>query len=70
MPSVYHAWPIITVSDITSTHCTVGGPALASWASRPNLATCANRAVLWPTTHTAGRHLLSVIQAATNTDHL
>ena len=43
---------------------------LALWAPGSNLAVHMNRAIDDRPAHTAGGHLLSVIQAATNTEHL
>jgi len=37
---------------------------------RSNLAACVHRATDDRLAHAAGRHLLSVVQAATNTEHL
>ena len=41
---------------------------LVSWAQWPNLAARVNRASNDQPAHTAGRHLFSVVQAATNTE--
>jgi len=43
---------------------------LTPWASGSNLASHVNRAINDRPEHTAGRHLLSVVQAATNTERL
>jgi len=40
------------------------------WAPGCNLAARMNRAINDQPEHTAGRHLLSVVQAATNTERL
>jgi len=58
---------------MASTHCMMGGPALAClvpWAPGPNLAEHANRAINGLSIVQQDHHLLSVIQAATNTEHL
>jgi len=60
---IYPARPITTVSLVANTYCMMDG--LNSWS---NLAVRGNRAIDgWPA-HTAGGHLLSVVQAATNTE--
>jgi len=43
---------------------------LAQWAPRSNLAVRVNRAIDDRPEHTAEGHLLSVVQAATNTERL
>ena len=43
---------------------------LALLAQGSNLAACVNRAINDRPKHTAGHHLLSVVQAATNTKRL
>ena len=43
---------------------------LAQWFPGSTLAACVNRAINDRPAHTAGRHLLSVVQAATNSKRL
>ena len=43
---------------------------LAPWAPYPNLMAPANRAINSLQTHATERHVLSAVQAATNTDRL
>ena len=43
---------------------------LAPWAPGSNLGVRVNRAIDERPAHTAGGHLLSLVQAATNTEHL
>ena len=68
---IYPARPITTVSLATNTYCMMDGHAhLVPWAPGSNLAVRVNRAIDdWPA-HTAGGHLLSVVQAPTNTERL
>jgi len=70
---IYPARPISTVSLATNTYCMMDGLAhahLTPWASGSNLAVRVNRDIDdWPA-HTAGDHLLSVVQTATNTESL
>jgi len=71
---IYHAWPITTVSLTANTYCMMDGHSSSAprTVSAPgsNLAVLVNRAIDdWPA-HTAGGHLLSVVQAATNTERL
>ena len=70
---IYPAWPITTVSLAVDTYCMMDG--LSSCAPRTvgpgsNLAAQVNRAINDRPLHRAERHLLSVVQAATNTDRL
>jgi len=67
------ARPITTVSLTTNTYCMMDGH--SSCAPRTvgpgsNLAVRVNRAIDDRPAHTAGGHLLSVVQAATNTERL
>ena len=57
-----------TVSLATNAYCT--HVHLAPWAPGSNLAVRVNRAIDDRPAHTAGGHLLSVVQAATTTEHL
>ena len=60
----YPARPITTVSLADNTSCMMDGH-LAQWAPGSDLVVRVNRA-----RHTTGGHLLSVVQAVTNTEHL
>jgi len=65
---IYPARPITTVSLASNTYCmTDGHSSCAPHTVGPNLAVCVNRAIDDRPAHTAGGHLLSVVQAATNT---
>jgi len=65
-----------TVSLATNTHrptawwTALAYAHLAPWAPGSNLAVRVNRAIDDRSAHTAGGHLLSVVQAATNTERL
>jgi len=70
---IYPARPITTVSLAVNIYCMMDGH--SSSAPRTvdpgsNLAVRVNRATDDRPAHTAGGHLLSVVQAATNTEHL
>ena len=70
---IYPARPITTVSLAANTYCKIDGhsssaPRTVGPAS--NLAVRVNRAIDDRPAHTAGGHLLSVAQAATNTERL
>ena len=70
---IYPARPITTVSLATNSYCMMDGH--SSCAPRTvgpgsNLAVRVNRAIDDRPGHTAGGHLLSVVQAATNTERL
>ena len=72
---IYPAQPITTISLATNTVPTACRTAiayvhLALWAPGSNLAVRVNRAIDDRPVHTAGGHLLSVVQAATNTERL
>ena len=67
---IYPARPITTVSLAANTYCMIDHVHLAPWAPGSNLAVCVNRAIDDRPAHTAGGHLLSVVQAATNTERL
>jgi len=65
--------PITTVSLAANTYCMMDGLSFCSsrpWATGSNLAVCVNRAIDDRAAHAAGCHLLSVVQAATNTDNI
>ena len=64
--NIYPARPITTVSLATNTYCMMDGH--SSCAPGSNLAVHVNRAIDDRPAHTAGGHLLSVVQAATNTE--
>jgi len=69
---IYLAWPITTVSLAANTYCikwwtAIAHAHLAPWAPEYNLAVRVSRAIDDRPAHTAGGHLLSVLQAATNT---
>ena len=68
---IYPARPITTVSLAANTYCMMDGH--SSSAPRtvgPSLAVHVNRAMDDRPVHTARGHLLSVVQAATNTERL
>jgi len=70
---MYPARPITTVSVATNTYCLMDGH--SSCAPRTvgpgsNLAVHVNKAIDDRPAHTAGGHLLLVVQAATNTKRL
>jgi len=70
---IYPAQPITTVSLATSTYCMMDGHsscAPRTVGPRVKLAVHENRAIDDRPVHTAGGHLLSVVQAATNTERL
>ena len=70
---IYPARPIITVSLAANTYCTMDGHrscAPRAVAPGSNLMVRVNRAIDDRPLHTAGGHLLSVVQAATNTERL
>jgi len=68
---IYHARPITTVSLAANTYCMMDGhSSSAPWAPGSNLAVRVNRTIDDQPAHTAGGHLLSVVQAATNTERL
>jgi len=70
---IYPARPITTVYLAANTYCMMDGRsscAPRTMGPRVQLAVRVNRAIDdWPA-HTAGGHLLSMVQAATNTEHL
>ena len=61
-------------SCVVNTYYMTDGPSspayLVPWAPGSNLAARVNRAIDFRLEHTAGHHLLSVVQAATNTERL
>ena len=70
---IYPARPITTVSLAANTYCMMDGH--SSCAPRTvgpgsNLAMRVNKAIDDQPAHTAGGHLLSVVQAVTNTERL
>jgi len=70
---IHPAQPITTVSLAANTYCMMDG--LSSCAPgtvgpRVQFSDCENRATDDRHAHTAGGHLLSVVQAATNTERL
>ena len=70
---IYPAPAITTVSLAANTYCMMGG--LSSCAPhtvgpRVQFSGACNRAINDRPAHTAGGHLLSVVQAATNTERL
>ena len=70
---IYPARPITTVSLAANTYCMMDGHsscAPRTVGPRSNLAVRVNRAIDDRPEHTAGGHLLSVVQAATNTERL
>ena len=70
---IYPARPITTVSLATNTYCMMDGHsscAPRTVGPRVQLAVRVNRAIDDRPAHTAGGHLLSVVQAATNTERL
>jgi len=70
---IYPARLIATVSLAANTYCMMTALALAHLApSAPgsNLAMRVNKAIFDRPAHTPGGHLLSVVQAATNTERL
>jgi len=70
---IYTARSITTVSLAANIYCMMDSHslyALASWAPGSNLAVRVNKAIDDRLAHTAGGHLLSVVQAATNTECL
>jgi len=70
---IYPARPITTVSLATNTYCMMddhSSCAPRTVGPRVNLAVHVNRAINDRPAHTAGGHLLSVVQAATNTERL
>ena len=68
---IYLARPITTVSLATNTYCMMDGhSSCAPWAPGSNLSVRVNTAIDDQPEHTAGGHLLSVVQAATNTEPL
>ena len=70
---IYPARPITTVSLATNTYCMMDGHssrAPRTVGPRVHLAVRVNRAIDDRSSHTAGGHLLSVVQAATNTERL
>jgi len=67
---IYSAWPITTVSLATNTYCIMDGHsscAPRTVGPRVKLSGACEQSHWWPARHTAGGHLLSVVQAATNT---
>ena len=65
------ARPIITVSLAANTYCMMDGlSSHTPWAPGSNLAARVNTAINDRPEHTAGRHLLSVVQPATSTERL
>ena len=69
--NIYPARPITTVSLAANTYCMMDGhSSSAPWTPGSNLAVRVNRAIDDRPAHTAGGHLLSVVQAATNTERL
>ena len=73
---IYPARAITTVSLASNTYCMMDGQSaialahLAPWAPGSNLAVHVNRAIDDRPAHTAGGHLLSVVQAANNTESI
>ena len=70
---IYPARPITTVSLGANTYCMMDGhssSAPRTMDPRSNLAMRYNRAIDDRPVHTAGGHLLSVVQAATNPERL
>ena len=70
---IYPARPITTVSLAANTYCIDGWPQLMRTSHpgpRSNLAVRVNRAIDDWLVHAAGGHLLSVVQATTNTERL
>jgi len=64
---IYPARPITTVSLAVNTYCIMDGlSSCTPWAPGSNLAVRVNRTINDRPAHTAGGHLLSVVQAATN----
>jgi len=64
---------VCTVSLAANTYCMMEGhnhAHLAQWAPGSNLAVRMNRAIDDRPAHTAGGHLLLVLQTATNTERL
>ena len=70
----YPARPITTVSLATNTYCMMDGhSSSAPRTVSPRVqfsGVCVNRAIDDRLAHTAGGHLLSVVQAVTNTERL
>jgi len=69
----YAARPITTVSPAANTYCMMDDLSLCAPRTvgpRSNLAVRVNRAIDDRPAHTAGGHLLSVVEAATNTERL
>jgi len=70
---IYPARPITTVFLAANTYCMMDGHSSSTSRTvglRVHLAVCENRAIDDRLAHTPGSHLLSVVQAATNTDRL
>ena len=70
---IYPVRPITTVSLAANTYCMMDGHsscAPRTVGPRSNLAVRVNRAIDDRPEHTAGGHLLSVVQAATNAERL
>jgi len=70
---IYPARPITTVFPTANTYCMMDGhssSAPRTVDSGSNLAVRVNRAIDDRPAHTAGGHLLLVVQAATNTERL
>ena len=70
---IYTARSITTVSLAANIYCMMDSHslyALALWAPGSNLAVRVNKAIDDRLAHTAGGHLLSVVQAATNTERV
>ena len=70
---IYAARPIATVSLAANTYCMVLGHSFGTPCTvgpGSNLAVHVNRAIDDQPAHTAGGHLLSVVQAVTNTERL
>jgi len=68
---IYPARPITTVSLAVNTYCIMDSLSSCTlWAPWSNLVVRVNRAIDYRPAHTAGGHLLSVVQAVSNTERL
>jgi len=70
---IYAARPITTVSLATNTYCMMDGHSSCgprTVGPRVQFSGACEQSHWWPTRHTTGGHLLSVVQAATNTERL
>jgi len=70
---IYPARPIYTVSLAANSYCMMDGHsscAPCTVGPRIQFSVACEQSHWWPARHTAGGHLLSVIQAATNTECL